>query len=317
MCTATSFKDNYFGRNLDYEFSYGEKIVIVPRNYVFNFRHLGINKKHYAIIGMAHVVDDYPLFYDAMNEHGLAIAGLNFVNNAYYHKVDESKQNIAQFEFISYILANYKNIDEIILNFNNINIVDTQYNSLYPTASLHWIIKDKNKCIVIESTKDGMFYYENKLGILTNNPPFNYQLENLKNYQYLTNADEDENKGDLSDYSRGKGAVGLPGDLSSKSRFVRVAFTTYFSKSDNNETSNVNQFFHILDSVSQTRGCCKVNEKYEITIYSSCMNLKQAIYYYKTYDNFTINGIKLKNENLETKDLIVFEIKQDKINYQN
>ena len=264
---------------------------------------------------MAHIVDNYPLFYDAMNEHSLAIAGLNFVNNAYYHKVQDEKKNIAQFEFISYILANYKNIDEIIKDFDNLNIVDTQYNKSYPTASLHWIIKDTHKCIVIESTKDGMFYYENKLGVLTNNPPFNYQLENLKNYQYLTN--EDNNINEQIDYSRGKGAVGLPGDLSSKSRFVRVAFTTYFSIADDTEEANVNQFFHILDSVNQTRGCCKVNDKYEITIYSSCMNLKQSIYYYKTYDNFTINGIKLKNENLDTIDLITFEIKQDKINYQN
>lgn len=315
MCTATSFKDNYFGRNLDYEFSYGEKIVIVPRKYVFNFKHLETNCNHYAIIGMAHVVDNYPLFYDAMNEHGLAIAGLNFVNNAFYNKVQPNKKNIAQFEFISYILANYKNIEEIILDFNNFNIVDTQYNNLYPTSSLHWIVKDMHKCIVIESTKDGLFYYENKLGILTNNPPFNYQMENLKNYKYLSN--KDAKKEDSIDYSRGKGAVGLPGDLSSKSRFVRVAFTTYFSIADDKEEANVNQFFHILDSVNQTRGCCKVNDKYEITIYSSCMNLKQSIYYYKTYDNFTINGIKLKNENLDTTNLITFEIKQDKINYQN
>ena len=84
MCTAATYKtkDFYFGRTLDYECSYGEQIVITPRNYAFNFRHVGDMKNHYAIIGMAHVAEDYPLYYDAMNEKGVAMAGLNFVGNA-------------------------------------------------------------------------------------------------------------------------------------------------------------------------------------------------------------------------------------------
>ena len=86
MCTAATYKskDFYFGRTLDYEYSYGDQIVITPRNYVFNFRHVDDMKNHYAIIGMAHVAEDYPLYYDAMNEKGVAMAGLNFVGNAVY-----------------------------------------------------------------------------------------------------------------------------------------------------------------------------------------------------------------------------------------
>ena len=86
MCTAATYKtkDFYFGRTLDYEFSYGDQIVITPRNYSFHFRHVGDMEHHYAIIGMAHVAEDYPLYYDAMNEKGVAMAGLNFVGNAAY-----------------------------------------------------------------------------------------------------------------------------------------------------------------------------------------------------------------------------------------
>ena len=84
MCTAVSFlaKNHYFGRNLDYEFSYNETVTITPRNYPFKFRRMGENNKHYAMIGMAFVQENYPLYYDATNEKGLSIAGLNFPGNA-------------------------------------------------------------------------------------------------------------------------------------------------------------------------------------------------------------------------------------------
>ena len=105
MCTAATYKtqDFYFGRTLDYEFSYGDEITITPRNYVFKFREKEEIKSHYAIIGMAYVAEEYPLYYDAINEKGLGIAGLNFVGNACYNPSQEGKDNIAQFEFIPWI----------------------------------------------------------------------------------------------------------------------------------------------------------------------------------------------------------------------
>ena len=107
MCTAATYKtkDFYMGRTLDYEFSYGEQITITPRKYPFAFRHDGMPDTHYAIIGMAHVAGGYPLYYDAVNEKGLGMAGLNFVGNAVYAEVQDGKHNIAQFEFIPWILS--------------------------------------------------------------------------------------------------------------------------------------------------------------------------------------------------------------------
>ena len=86
MCTAISYKakDFYFGRTLDYECSYGEEVVITPRHYQFSYSHMGECTTHYAMIGMAHVAEEYPLYYEAVNEKGLGMAGLNFVGNACY-----------------------------------------------------------------------------------------------------------------------------------------------------------------------------------------------------------------------------------------
>jgi hypothetical protein len=320
MCTAASFKNKntYFGRTLDYEFSYGEKVTITPRNYPFEFRHLGLNNNHYAIIGMAHIHNDYPMYYDAMNEYGLGMAGLNFVGNAKYNEVIEGKENVAQFEFISFILSTCKNVLEAKNKIKEINLVKTPYNEYYPAAKLHWILRDINDCIVVEAMEDGIHIYDNKTGSLTNNPPFNYQLENLKNYVSLNN-DEPNKSFSFNEafYSRGMGSVGLPGDLTSQGRFVRVAYTAHFSVASPDENSSVNQFFHILESVWQTRGLCKINDKYEITIYASCMNLNEGIYYYKTYDNPQMSAVYLKHENLNSSKLISYDLAKESIFKQN
>lgn len=320
MCTAASFKNKNtcFGRTLDYEFSYGEKVTITPRNYPFEFRHLGLNNNHYAIIGMAHIHNDYPMYYDAMNEYGLGMAGLNFVGNAKYNEVIEGKENVAQFEFISFILSTCKNVLEAKNKIKEINLVKTPYNEYYPAAKLHWILRDTNDCIVVEAMEDGIHIYDNKTGSLTNNPPFNYQLENLKNYVSLNN-DEPNKSFSFNEafYSRGMGSVGLPGDLTSQGRFVRVVYTAHFSVASPDENSSVNQFFHILESAWQTRGLCKINDKYEITIYASCMNLNEGIYYYKTYDNPQISAVYLKNENLNSSKLISYDLAKESIFKQN
>ena len=323
MCTAINFKTKnmYFGRTLDYEFSYGEKITITPREYEFKFRHLGVNSNHYAIIGMAHVFEDYPLYYEAANEKGLAVAGLNFVGNAYYRKPSLKKNNVAQYEFIPWILANFSSVAEVKKALKNINITDDEVNEKFKCASLHWLISDLNEAIVVESTSKGIKVYDNKVGVLTNNPQFEYQMFNLNNYQNLSICDPANSfskKIDLNRYSRGMGGIGLPGDLSSMSRFVRVAFHKLNSKCKEDEISSVNQFFHIMNSVSQTRGLCAVNDNYEITIYTSCINLNEGKYYYTTYNNHQINMVDLHKVDLDQKDLVTFKfLDEENINIEN
>ncbi len=316
MCTAINLKtkNTYFGRTLDYEFSYGEKIAITPRNYPISFRHLGISNNHYAIIGMAHVYQDYPLYYEASNEMGLAIAGLNFVNNAYYNDVVENKTNVSQFEFIPWVLANFSSVKELKEALKNVNITNTMFNENFKAASLHWLISDLKEAITVESVKDGLKVYDNEIGVLTNNPPFPYQMFNLNNYINLSTADPVNSFSsniDLARYSRGMGGIGLPGDLSSMSRFVRVAFHKLNSKSKDTEIDSVNQFFHILNSVSQTRGLCKINDGYEITIYTSCINLNEGIYYYTTYNNHQINKIDMHKCDLDSMKLITYQFRDE------
>lgn len=324
MCTAVTYKTNdfYFGRTLDYEYSYMEEVTITPRNYPFKFKEKETINNHYAIIGMAYVAEEYPLYYDAINEKGLGIAGLNFVGNAYYNEPVEGKDNIAQFEFIPWILSQCATIEDAKKLIEKINLTNIPFNEQLPLAQLHWIIADKNEAITVEAVEEGIKIYENPVGVLTNNPPFDKQMFSLNNYINLSNKTP-ENKFaqnlNLQRYSRGMGAIGLPGDLSSQSRFVRASFVKMNSISAEGENESVSQFFHILNSVDQQRGCCELEDgKYEITIYTSCCNATKGIYYYTTYDNHQITAVDMRKEDLNINKLIRYPlIKNEQIKIQN
>ena len=324
MCTAATYKtrDFYFGRTLDYEFSYGDQITVSPRNFPFHFRHMGVIDQHFAIIGMAHVAENYPLYYDAINEKGLGMAGLNFVGNAAYADVKPGADNVAQFEFIPWILCQCASVDEARALLSRINLANTPFSEQFPLAQLHWIIADKQQTIVVESTAEGVQVYDDPAGVLTNNPPFPAQMFRLNDFMHLSpkqprNCFSDKLK--LSHYSRGMGALGLPGDRSSQSRFVRAAYVLANSVSGGGEAENVSQFFHILGAVDQQRGCCEVAEgEYEITIYTSCCNADKGIYYYTTYGNSAVTAVDMHREDLDSGELAAYPMQTEMaVNFQN
>lgn len=326
MCTAATYKTNdfYMGRTLDYEFSYGDEITVTPRNYSFTLRHGGKLENHYAIIGMAHVAGNYPLYYDAINEKGLGIAGLNFVGNATYKPVDpsSSKHQITQFELIPFILGTCASLKEAKEALKNMDLVDTPFSPQLPVGSLHWLIADETGSITVEAVKEGLMIYDNPAGVLTNNPPFPQQMFQLNNYMHLSPRQPVNTFSKdlpLNTYSRGMGALGLPGDLSSSSRFVRASYVKMNSRCNGDELSSVSQFFHILGSVDQQRGCCEVAEgKYEITLYTSCCNCDKGIYYYTTYENHQISAVNMHHEDLNGTMPVRYPVLQDeKICMQN
>lgn len=324
MCTAATYKtkDFYFGRTLDYEFSYGDSVVIMPRNYPIEFRSMGRMASHYAMIGMAHVEDNCPLYYDAVNEKGLGMAGLNFVGNAFYRDKIQDKDNVSQFEFIAWILSQCDSVSSARKLLERINIDNETFSEKLPASQLHWIIADKSGALTVESVREGVKVYDNPAGVLTNNPPFDAQMFNLNNYMNLSVKNPENNFSDklpLNCYSRGMGAMGLPGDLSSQSRFVRIAFVRANSVSGNSEEESVSQFFHILGSVDQQRGCCDVGEgKFELTLYTDCYNADKGMYYYTTYDNHQITAVDMHREDLDGEKLICYTpITGEQIKYQN
>ena len=324
MCTAISCKmnDHYFGRNLDLEYSYEESVVVTPRHFSFEFRKEREYPKHYAIIGVAFVKDNYPLYYDATNEKGLSMASLSFPGNAVYKSEQSDKYNVAPFELIPWVLGQCTNVKEARELLEKTNVIKLAYNKELPLTSLHFMVADAYETIVVEPLADGLHIYENPVKVLTNNPPFPYHLHYLNNYMYLTKKEPVNNFAKellLETYSRGMGAMGLPGDLSSGSRFVRAAFTKWNSIDGKTEEENVSQFFHILGSVEQQKGCVQVEKgEYEFTVYSTCCNTDKGIFYYKTYHNSQITAVDMHKENLDGTELREYPLlKESNICWQN
>lgn len=314
MCTAITCqtREHYFGRNLDLEYGYRETVTVTPRNYPFSIPQFRELAHHYAMIGIATVVDGYPLYYEATNEMGLSMAGLNFPGLAHYLPPQPGKDNIAPFAFIPWLLGKCADLEEARSALSRLNLVDVSFSPELPLSPLHWLISDKNGSIVVEPMEDGLHIYENPIGVLTNNPPFDYHLYHLREYMHVS-PDPAENRfpGEypLTPYSNGMGGLGLPGDLSSASRFVRAAFGKLSSVCGDSEEESVGQFFHILDSVAMVRGTVRMAEgKYEITRYSSCCNTTRGIYYYTTYDNRQIRAVDMHRTDLDGDTPVCFPL---------
>lgn len=314
MCTSIVFcpKDHYFGRNLDYEIDYHQKVVITPRNFPFKFRKMPTIKHHYALIGVTIVEDEYPLYFDAANEKGVGMAGLNFAGFTYYnHNCEEDKDNVSPFEFIAWILAQADSVADAKKLLKKINLIHIDFSKQMPLAELHYIIADKTGAsVVVEAQKDGMHVYDNPVGVMTNSPEFPKQLTNLDNYadvstQMPVNNFSKEVK--FNGYSRGLGSRNLPGGVDSESRFVRVLFNKANAPKYETEAENVNSYFHILHSVEQNKNLDGVGDnKYEYTIYSDCANLDKGLFYYTTYEDKQIHQFDMYHENLDGDQLITY-----------
>ena len=314
MCTALTYqtKDFYFGRNLDYERSYVESVTVTPRGFSFSHDRIQLPHTCYAMIGMAYVKDGYPLYYDATNECGLSMAGLSFPEDAVYLKPEPERNHVPPYALIPYVLGQCKTLTEAKACLAGICVTDVPFSEELPLTPLHWLVADKTGAVTVEPTKDGLRLYDNPVGVLTNSPPFPMQMFALNDYPFVTAEPPNTtfcDKIPLRQYSRGLGGLGIPGDLSSKSRFIRGAFCKLNAVSGESESESVNQFFHMLGAVAQQRGLARLKaDEYELTIYSSCCNADKGIYYYTTYENSQITAVDMHREELDGEVLVVYPL---------
>lgn len=329
MCTALSIKadngENFFGRNMDLAYEFNQCPMIIPRNYEIENKVTGeyLSNK-YAIMAMGTIIDNHPALADGMNEKGLACAGLNFTGYGYFEeKPVDGKINIAPYDFIGWILSNHSTVDEVREELSNLELVNVPINDKTPVSILHWMITDKSgKSIVVEKTKDKFAVYDNPVGVMTNNPTFDWHLTNLNEYIKLSPdnpSDTSWSDKKLSPLGIGAGTLGIPGDFASVSRFVRIAYIRANMPSIESDIKAITQFFHMLDYVKMVKGGVITADGLEdLTTYSSCMDQQKGIYYYKNYNNSRINAVDMNKEDLNAKEIKKFEyLTNQDINYQN
>ncbi len=314
MCTGIRFVDNsgnmYFGRNLDWSRSYGEKVVITPTGYTPKSPFGAVTEIKYAVIGMGIVQQDVPLYFDCANEAGLAVAGLNFPGYAHYEPEQiKGKTNIAAYEFPLWVVANFTSVDEVETALANAVIVDKPINEKLPSSPLHWIVGDAARSIVVEQTIAGLQVFHDDFDVLTNQPGFAWHAENVRNYINVTPdvpGPLSWRTGELTAYGSGGGMRGLPGDYYSPSRFVRVAYLNAHYPQKDTEAENVSRLFHTLAGVAMIDGAARMADgNFELTIFTGGVSCRTNTYYYSTYEDPTIRSVALGDYDIAGTELVV------------
>lgn len=315
MCTSIAMQQGggIFGRNLDLECSFGEQVVVMPRQFPLQFRRQEPLPRHLAMVGMAHMAEGTPLYAEAVNEAGLYMAGLYFPENAWYPpQVPEGFGAVAPYELIPWVLGQCKTLSQARELLKGFRPLGVPFSEKLPLAPLHWHLADGTGAAVLEATREGVRLYDDPVGVLTNNPPFPFHRTNLTQYRGLSAAQPDNTLDpalELPTFGQGMGAIGLPGDWSPASRYLRAAFCKRNSVCENSEESSVSQFFHLLDTVAMPRGAVRTPEgNCDITRYSCCINTATGTYYYKTYDNCAITAVALTEERRAGDRLLEFPL---------
>ena len=314
MCTAISSigkdrKKHLFGRTLDVECSFGESVIITPRKFRINMRHGADICEHAAIIGIGIVREGIPLYYDAMNEHGLCAAALNFPQSAVYHEPQRDSLNIASFELIGYVLAKCQNTNEVAEMLVGANITNDSFSVELGATPMHWMVSDKSGSIVLEPREDGLMIHKNPYGVLTNEPPFEQQCTSIADFLHLSASPPINTlypQAPIKPYSNGMGAIGLPGDFSSRSRFVRAVFLSAHTVADGRKIGEIMRFFGVMDSLRVPRGVVKNSKgRDHFTVYTSCADSEDKVYYFSTCACRDICAVRLSEELAEADRLSV------------
>lgn len=313
MCTSIAFiRDGlYFGRNMDLDCGFGQQVVIMPRAFPYATKQEGTLDSHYAMIGMAAVVEDIPLYADAVNEFGLCGAGLNFPESSCYSNIlCRSRHNITPYELIPWVLGKCADLSEARELLKNTSIYAEPFSEDVPLTPLHWHFADKTGSLVLEAMRDGIHIYDDPANVLTNEPPLDFHITNLCHYLNLTPGNPENSLTSITGgtlFGKGLGSFGLPGDYSPSSRFVRVAYLMENSPASDRAADNIAQVTAVLDSAAVVKGSVRPDRRSDYcTIYSGCIDAERRTYYYKTYNNSQLTGVRLLNEDIDSSELYRF-----------
>lgn len=338
MCTAIGWQGKHFmfGRNLDLEYGFRERVTQVARGRLLRFAAMPPARTAYAMLGMAAEEDGFPLFAEAVNERGLCAAGLYFPHSARMRAAGDrqgaagDRQNaegaaektaaagraIAPHEMVAALLARCADTRQARAFLQGAEVVSIPYKN-YPVPALHWLVADRYGYFVAEPAEGGLRLYDDPAGVLANEPPFPFQLQNLHAYRHLTAAEPACGFGiPLQALYHGTGGVGLPGDAASPSRFVRAAFyranSRPFAEAGEGEgrgegedeadvaEQDAAQMFHMLSAVEMVKGGVLTEEGRPCyTRYACCIDADAGVYYLKRYGSLGVEKFTLHRQGAE------------------
>lgn len=309
-------KDNSFvhGRTLEFAIELDLSIAVIPRGYEFQGttpKGAGLSyQSKYGVLGA--IAFNSPAILDGINEKGLSIGTFYFPGFASYAEVtaENQKNSLSPADFPNWIITQFETVEEVKAALKNVNIVPTILQGWgNETPPFHYIVYDKNgHSLVIEPLNGKLVAYDNPLGVFTNSPAFDWHLTNLRNYINMTtlNAKPMTFRGMVfNGFGQGSGMVGLPGDFTPPSRFVRASIYTMTAIPSDTSEMGVFQTFHILNQFDIPIGVIKEKADGKIytdyTVLTCVRDPKNLKFYFKTYEDQTIKMADLKEFDLNAK----------------
>ena len=320
-CTGVTMKAKdgsfVFGRTLEFAHKMNSEVIVIPRNMKF----IGATpagkdglqwKSKFAATGAN--FNDTPVIIDGINEKGLSCGMFYFPKFAAYQKVVKSdySKTIAPWQLATWVLTNFESVSEVKANLTKIKVASVVFKKWDMVIPLHAIVTDaKGNSIVIEYTKGQLNIYDNKYGVFTNAPTFDWMTTNIQNYLTLSpnNAPGITIAGKkLTPFGEGSGMFGVPGDFTPPSRFIRALFFSLASLRYKNSKDTAMQVFHILNNFDIPKGTVRSDKgeatAYDWTQWTAVHDLDKKNYYYKTEGNSRVRVVKLMNCKLNAKKIL-------------
>ncbi len=295
-------------RTMEFGFDIQSKVMVIPKGIPLTFLSSMENKDgykmttKYGFVGMNAVGKN--IVADGVNEAGLYLGVFYFTNFAVYDKLTDENQSkaISSEEMGNYILGSFATVEEAIEGLKKITVVGSYIEAIKGEAPLHYAITDKSgRSVVVEYSAKGLNIYENTVHAVCNNPTYDWHLTNLRNYVNLApeNTKGFELNGKMyTPLAEGSGMIGLPGDFTSSSRFIRATAAVNTSLPSKDEEEGIFRAFHILNTFDIPKGLVRQKEENGVftdyTIWTSAVDTKNLVYYYKTYKNQAIKKLDLK-----------------------
>ena len=311
-------------RTLEFATDLNSDVIVVPRGYARTGTtpdgKPGLKwKSKYASVGANGV--GLPFLFDGLNEKGVTVGTFYFPTSAQYmaYTPSDAGKTIAAWEMGSFLLENFASIDEVKANIGNIVVPMVVFPAWGFSPEVHYIVTDASgKSIVIEYVGGKLTVHDDPLGVITNSPTFDWQMTNLRNYINFSMSNAPPVKlgpVTLQPFGQGSGMLGMPGDFTPPSRFVRAAAFSQSIFPSKTGDDAILEAFHILNNFDIPKGSARDREKDEhgnimadYTEWTSAIDLKAKRFYFRTYDNSQIRMVDLTKMNPDAKDIVTISM---------
>jgi choloylglycine hydrolase len=301
-------------RTMEFAADLQSNVIVIPRqmDYVGTApgdKPGGRWKTKYAVAGANGF--GMPIVVDGLNEKGLAAAIFYFPDYAKYQEVSKAEEAIAPWELPTYLLSTCANVKEAVDAVKRVRVGATVQKDMGIAPPCHFMVADvSGQYVVLEYVDGELKIHDNPLGVITNAPTFDWHLTNLRNYVNLsvTNVPPVAISGiKLAGLGQGSGMLGLPGDFTPPSRFIRAVAFTQSALPAANAHDGVLQAFHILNQFDIPKGAARGVEQSktvaDYTLWTSVSDLENARYYFRMFANSRIRVVDLKKMDLDAKDV--------------